>query len=182
MVRVMRRRFRPAVRRAAEARALRCGSRRRRPLQSPSRPRRPPAAGRRGPSARTSSTTSSRSRAPSAIFSLPSRLNGTCGSRASNRAASPSPWSKGAESGLAQTLSRRLQEWTGERWMVALVPGSTASTLRETAQAREAERTSNAASHPLVQKVLDRFKGARIVDVRRPEACAALPTARRGRR
>jgi len=77
---------------------------------------------------------------------------------------------EGAESGLAQTLSRRLQEWTGERWMVALVPGSTASTLRETAQAREAERTSNAASHPLVQKVLDRFKGARIVDVRRPEA------------
>jgi DNA polymerase-3 subunit gamma/tau len=88
---------------------------------------------------------------------------------------------EGAESGLAQTLSRRLQEWTGERWMVALVPGSTASTLRETAQAREAERTSNAASHPLVQKVLDRFKGARIVDVRRPEAPsptdAPLPTA-----
>jgi DNA polymerase III subunit gamma/tau len=77
---------------------------------------------------------------------------------------------EGAESGLAQTLSRRLQEWTGERWMVALVPGSTAATLRETAQARVAERTSNAASHPLVQKVLDRFKGARIVDVRRPEA------------
>ena len=77
---------------------------------------------------------------------------------------------EGAESGLAQTLSRRLQEWTGERWIVALVPGSTAATLRETAQAREAERTSNAASHPLVQKVLDRFKGARIVDVRRPEA------------
>jgi DNA polymerase-3 subunit gamma/tau len=77
---------------------------------------------------------------------------------------------EGAEPGLAQTLSRRLQEWTGERWMVALVPGSTAATLRETAQAREAERTTNAASHPLVQKVLDRFKGARIVDVRCPEA------------
>jgi DNA polymerase III subunit gamma/tau len=79
----------------------------------------------------------------------------------------------GAESGLAQTLSRRLQEWTGERWMVALVPGSTAATLRETAQAREAERTSNAASHPLVQKVLDRFKGARIVDVRRPDTLSS---------
>jgi DNA polymerase III subunit gamma/tau len=88
---------------------------------------------------------------------------------------------EGAESGLAQTLSRRLQEWTGERWMVALVSGSTASTLREAAQAREAERASSAASHPLVQKVLDRFKGARIVDVRRPEAPsvtdAPLPTA-----
>jgi DNA polymerase-3 subunit gamma/tau len=77
---------------------------------------------------------------------------------------------EGAEPGLAQTLSRRLQEWTGERWMVALIAGSTTPTLRETAQAREAERASNAASHPLVQKVLDRFKGARIVDVRRPEA------------
>ncbi len=76
----------------------------------------------------------------------------------------------GAEPGLAQTLSRRLQEWTGERWIVALQGGSTAPTLRETAQAREAEQASNAASHPLVQKVLDRFKGARIVDVRRPEA------------
>jgi len=42
--------------------------------------------------------------------------------------------------------------------------------LREAAQAREAERTSNAASHPVVQKVLNRFKGARIVEVRRPEA------------
>jgi DNA polymerase III subunit gamma/tau len=83
---------------------------------------------------------------------------------------------EGAESGLAQTLSRRLQEWTGERWMVALVPDSTAATLRETAQAREAERTSNAASHPLVMKVLDRFKGARIIDVRRPEAAAHLMT------
>jgi DNA polymerase-3 subunit gamma/tau len=77
---------------------------------------------------------------------------------------------EGAGPQLAQTLSRRLQEWTDERWMVALVGGSTAPTLRETAQAREAERTSDAASHPLVQKVLDRFKGARIVDVRRPEA------------
>jgi DNA polymerase-3 subunit gamma/tau len=77
---------------------------------------------------------------------------------------------EGAAPGLAQTLSRRLQEWTGERWMVALVAGSTAPTLREAAQAREAERTNDAASHPLVRKVLDRFKGARIVDVRRPEA------------
>jgi len=81
----------------------------------------------------------------------------------------------GAEPGLAQTLSRRLQEWTGDRWMVALLAGSTAPTLREAAEAREAERASSAASHPLVQKVLDRFKGARIVDVRRPEAAPSSP-------
>jgi DNA polymerase-3 subunit gamma/tau len=77
---------------------------------------------------------------------------------------------EGAAPGLAQTLARRLQEWTGERWMVALVPESTAPTLREAAEARDAERASGAAAHPLVRKVLDRFKGARIVDVRRPEA------------
>jgi DNA polymerase-3 subunit gamma/tau len=82
---------------------------------------------------------------------------------------------EGAASGLAQTLARRLQEWTGERWMVALVAGSTAPTLREAAEARDAERASGAAAHPLVRKVLDRFKGARIVDVRRPEAAPALP-------
>ncbi len=82
---------------------------------------------------------------------------------------------EGAASGLAQTLARRLQEWTGERWMVALVAGSTAPTLREAADAREAERASGAAAHPLVRKVLDRFKGARIVDVRRPEAAPTPP-------
>ena len=38
--------------------------------------------------------------------------------------------------------------------MVALVGGSTAPTLRETAEAREAERVSGAAAHPLVRKVL----------------------------
>ena len=78
---------------------------------------------------------------------------------------------EGASSGLAQTLARRLQEWTGERWMVALVAGSTAPTLREAAEAREAERASGAAAHPLVRKVLERFHG-------RPHRRRAAPRAR----
>ena len=56
---------------------------------------------------------------------------------------------EGASPGLAQTLARRLQEWTGERWMVALTPGSTAPTLRETARrarGRAHERRSGASS------------------------------------
>jgi DNA polymerase III subunit gamma/tau len=81
----------------------------------------------------------------------------------------------GASSSLVQTLSRRLQEWTGERWMVALAPGSTTPTLRERAEAREAERANGAQAHPVVRKVLERFKGARIVDVRTPESAASTP-------
>jgi DNA polymerase-3 subunit gamma/tau len=81
-----------------------------------------------------------------------------------------------ASPALAQTLAKRLQEWTGERWMVALVQGASAPTLREQADRREAEKASDAAAHPLVRKVLERFKGARIVDVRAPEA-APPPSA-----
>ncbi len=77
---------------------------------------------------------------------------------------------EGASPSLAQTLAKRMQEWTGQRWMVALAPGSAAPTLREAQIAREAERTTGAAAHPLVRKVLERFKGARIVAVRAPEA------------
>ena len=54
--------------------------------------------------------------------------------------------------------------------MVALVQNATAPTLRETADKREADRTHDAAQHPLVRKVLERFKGARIIEVRAPDA------------
>jgi DNA polymerase-3 subunit gamma/tau len=83
----------------------------------------------------------------------------------------------GASSALPQTLSRKLAEWTGERWMVALAPGATAPTLRETANVREAERLSGVAAHPLVRKVLERFPGAKIVDVRGPEPAPVLSIA-----
>jgi DNA polymerase III subunit gamma/tau len=76
----------------------------------------------------------------------------------------------GASPQIAQTLSRRLQEWTGERWMVALVAGATAPTLRENASAREAERLSGVAANPLVRKIMTRFPGAQIVEVRSPDA------------
>ena len=83
---------------------------------------------------------------------------------------------EGASPAIAQTLSRRLQEWTGQRWMVALTHGANQPTLRETQDAREVERTTDAASHPVVREVLERFRGARIVEVRLPgEAEEAAP-------
>jgi DNA polymerase-3 subunit gamma/tau len=75
----------------------------------------------------------------------------------------------GASPQIAQTLSRRLLEWTGERWMVALVGGAEAPTLREAAAAEEAGRRNGVAAHPLVRKVMARFPGAAIVQVRSAE-------------
>ncbi len=83
---------------------------------------------------------------------------------------------EGASSAIVQALSRRLSEWTGERWMVALAPGAGDPTLRERAQARQSERLSGVADHPVVRKVLERFPGARIVDVRGPDNAPLAPT------
>ncbi|MGD0721194.1 MAG: DNA polymerase III subunit gamma/tau [Roseiarcus sp.] len=80
---------------------------------------------------------------------------------------------EGASPQIAQSLSRRLQEWTGERWMVALVAGAEAPTLRERASAREAERLSGVAANPLVRQIMTRFPGAQIVGVRGPDAAPA---------
>jgi DNA polymerase-3 subunit gamma/tau len=83
---------------------------------------------------------------------------------------------EGASPVVAQTLAKRLQEWTGERWIVALGQGSAVPTLREARAARENERRTDAAAHPVVREVLERFKGARIVEVRTREAAPAPPS------
>ncbi|MDJ1157673.1 DNA polymerase III subunit gamma/tau [Chelatococcus sp. SYSU_G07232] len=72
----------------------------------------------------------------------------------------------GASKSLAGDLARRLQEWTGRRWVVAVSSQEGAPTLHEMAQVRAEERLSDAASHALVKAVLARFPGATIVDVR----------------
>jgi DNA polymerase-3 subunit gamma/tau len=77
---------------------------------------------------------------------------------------------QGASPEIVQALSRRLGEWTGERWMVTLAAGATAPTLREQEAARRNERLGGAGEHPVVRKILERFPGAKIVDVRGPDA------------
>ena len=83
---------------------------------------------------------------------------------------------EGASRTLAQDLSRRLKEWTGRTWMVAVVNEEGGATLREQAAAAKDRRESDAAAHPSVKAVLERFPGARIIDVRDPRAIAAAAT------
>lgn len=80
---------------------------------------------------------------------------------------------EGGSRTLANDLSRRLKEWTSQTWIVAVVNAEGGATLREQAEAAKDRRESDAAAHPSVKAVLERFPGARIVDVRDPRAVAA---------
>ncbi len=82
----------------------------------------------------------------------------------------------GASPQVAQTLMRRLQEWTGIRWMVALSREEGAPTIKERADAREADKLTGARALPLVRSVLERFPGAEIVAIR-SAADEAPPTS-----
>jgi DNA polymerase-3 subunit gamma/tau len=73
---------------------------------------------------------------------------------------------QGASPSIAQALMRKLQEWTGERWLVALSNEQGAPTLKEMSDAKDAERMRGVRAEPLVRSVLERFPGAEIVAVR----------------
>ncbi|WP_428981053.1 DNA polymerase III subunit gamma/tau [Lichenibacterium dinghuense] len=66
----------------------------------------------------------------------------------------------------AANLSRRLAEWTGVRWMVSVVSGGGAPTIREEADAKARSEKDDVAADPTVRLLLDTFPGAEIVAVR----------------
>ncbi|RAI34870.1 hypothetical protein CH341_31190 [Rhodoplanes roseus] len=77
-------------------------------------------------------------------------------------------------------LSRRLGDLTGRRWMVVVSSEQGQPTLRSLTQAREAEAKRGVLADPLVQRVLERFPGSEVVQVRRREVeppPAGLPPA-----
>ncbi|MDB5459147.1 MAG: dnaX, partial [Caulobacteraceae bacterium] len=72
----------------------------------------------------------------------------------------------GAPGNLAQRLSARLKEWTGQPWLVAAQGGGGAESLYEREQReRRAERKA-IESDPFVQSVMQAFPGTEIVNVR----------------
>ncbi|MGH6674204.1 MAG: DNA polymerase III subunit gamma/tau [Xanthobacteraceae bacterium] len=77
---------------------------------------------------------------------------------------------------LVGDLSRKLSDWTGRRWMVAVSAEAGVPSLRAQAEARKAELKDDVRGDPLVQAVLTRFPGAEIVDVRPPSGVAATNT------
>ena len=71
-----------------------------------------------------------------------------------------------APRGFASDLSRKLTEWTGQRFMVSVVPGATAKTLEETENAKRDGIMADAKADPDVAAILSRFPGAKIINVR----------------
>ena len=84
---------------------------------------------------------------------------------------------RGASPHLAQDISKRLNEWTGRRWIVALSSEDGAPTIKEIADAQKAETLTGVRADPLVRAVLEKFPNAEIVAVRdlALEAATAAP-------
>jgi DNA polymerase-3 subunit gamma/tau len=73
----------------------------------------------------------------------------------------------GARHTIVQDLQRKLSEWTGRRWMVAVSAEAGAPTVQQQSAAQQSALEADVRADPLVQKVLARFPGAEIVGVRR---------------
>jgi len=77
---------------------------------------------------------------------------------------------------LAARLAGHLQRWTGQRWGVSIGHGGQ-PTIAEQRDAAMIAARADALENPLVQAVMATFPGARIVDIRTPEAIAAEAAA-----
>ncbi len=74
---------------------------------------------------------------------------------------------------LIGELSKKLNDWTGRRWMVVVSAEQGAPSLKAQSEMRKAELKDGVRDDPLVQAVLARFPGAEIVDVRPPPGSPA---------
>ena len=72
----------------------------------------------------------------------------------------------GAPNNLAQRLSQRLKEWTGQPWLVAAEGGGGAESLLEREKREVSEQRSEVEADPFVKLVMTTFPGAEIVEIR----------------
>lgn len=71
-----------------------------------------------------------------------------------------------APPGLVNELGRKLNEWTGQRWMVLVSRDGGEKPLAQQRQDKKDTIYRETREHPDVQAILKRFPGAEIVDVR----------------
>jgi DNA polymerase-3 subunit gamma/tau len=71
-----------------------------------------------------------------------------------------------AQRDLANDLGKKLQHWTGERWMISLTDERGERTLGDIRREREAKMLEEARRHPAVQSAMRHFPQAEITAVR----------------
>jgi len=74
---------------------------------------------------------------------------------------------------LVNDLTTRLHTWTGRRWIVTVSRERGGDTLSEIEQSRRDTAFLDAKNDPAVAAILARFPGAKIIDVRMPDAAEA---------
>jgi DNA polymerase-3 subunit gamma/tau len=72
----------------------------------------------------------------------------------------------GAPNNLAQRLSARLKEWTGQAWLVGAETGGGAQTLAEIRAVENEAARAEALADPFVRQVMDVFPGAELTEIR----------------
>jgi DNA polymerase-3 subunit gamma/tau len=73
-----------------------------------------------------------------------------------------------ASPGLVGELNKKLEQWTGTRWVITVVREGGAPTIAEVKKSARERLVDDARADPVVAAVLAEFPGAEIVDVRVP--------------
>jgi len=84
----------------------------------------------------------------------------------------------GAPNNIAQRLSARLKDWTGQPWLVAAETGGGAETLAETKARADDVARAEVLADPFVRQVMEVFPGAELTEIRHlapPETAAPTP-------
>jgi DNA polymerase-3 subunit gamma/tau len=74
--------------------------------------------------------------------------------------------SEGAPRTLAGDISKRLLEWTGQRWMVSVSADTGSATLDDIDNQRRTGLFNDARADPDVAAIFAKFPGAKIIDVK----------------
>jgi DNA polymerase-3 subunit gamma/tau len=77
---------------------------------------------------------------------------------------------KKASPQLAARVGQCLTQWTGQRWMVAIVEETGAPTLQEQDKKAEKEREEKVQTHPLMRASMAAFPDAKIVSIKQKES------------
>ena len=83
---------------------------------------------------------------------------------------------KKASANLISRAGQCLNEWTGRRWMIAVVDEAGDKTLAEEDQEIEAKRHARAAAHPLMAAVRAAFPEAKLLSLKQKQTLAPAPS------